>query len=89
MTQHHATRLALAAALALGLSACGGGGGDADEPRPSSSAADDVVPASALSSWQTFLDYQKSLHVDDTIEPLKLQQLLPPTDDTIEPLPIG
>ncbi len=90
MKTRHAWRLAAAAAaaLTLGLSACGGGGGD-EVSRASPDAADETVPASALSTWQTFIDYQQKLNVSDSIEPLKLQQLLPPIDDTIEPVPIG
>jgi hypothetical protein len=81
------TTLFIARAGGLGaailLAACGGGSGDT----PSTS--NDVVPPSAVTSTQSFVDFQKGLQVDDTIEPLQLQQLLPPKDDTIEPFAIG
>lgn len=81
------TTLFIARAGGLGaailLAACGGGGSDT----PSTS--NDVVPPSAVTSTQSFVDFQKGLQVDDTIEPLQLQQSLPPKDDTIEPFAIG
>ena len=69
---------------AIVLTACGGGSGDT-----SSSSGADAIPPSAVTSTQSFIDYQKGLQADDTIEPLQLQQLLPPKDDTIEPFSIG
>ncbi len=79
--------LTLVASLTLGLAACGGGGGDSGAA--AQPAAIDSVPDSALTSSTSFVDFQKGLAASDTIEPLTLQQLLPPTDDTIEPFSIG
>ena len=83
-------RRAIAASLALGLAACGGGGGHSSDAVTAPAAADPAtqsVPPSAVNSTASFLDYQMSLQgqVSDTIEPLTLQQMLPPLDDTAEP----
>ena len=72
-------------ALAVGLAACGGGSDNA-----SSLAAPDTVPPDAVSSTQSFVDYLNGQSpADDTIEPLTLQQMLPPTSDTTEPTPLS
>ncbi len=78
--------LALGASAAFALSGCGGGGGDASMP---AAATADSVPASAAASTQSFTDYAKGLKPADVVEPLKLQQLLPPISDTTEPFAVG
>ena len=81
-----------AGAAALALAACGGGGGggDAGSSGPVSPTSSGAIPASAVSSTQAFVDYlQRQSPADDTIEPLTLQQLLPPKDDTAEPTPLA
>ena len=81
--------LAVAAVCALGLSACGGGGGGNDSASTSTPTATDSVPVSALASTDSFVQYQQQLQPSNTIEPLSLQQLLPPLSDTTEPTPIS
>lgn len=84
------TGLAIAITLgtALALVACGGGN-DATEAQSAVPAAAEPVPAAAMASSESFVVYQQSLAVDDTIEPKALQDLLPPLDDTAEPTPLG
>ena len=90
------TRNLLGSALAcaaLGLTGCGGGSGgsvaaEASSGTPAATSAPDTVPPSAVASTDSFLAYQKTLGASDTIEPLALQQQLPPIDDTKEPTPI-
>lgn len=77
--------LAVGACVALGLSGCGGGASDAVTP----AAAADTVPASANDSAQSFTEYAKNQKPTDVVEPLKLQQQLPPVSDTTEPFLIG
>ena len=79
--------LAGAAGCALGLSACGGG--DSDSVSTSTPTGTDSVPVSALASTDSFVQYQQQLQPSNTIEPLSLQQLLPPLSDTTEPTPIS
>lgn len=81
--------LAAVASLAFGLGACGGGGGSSDSSPSASPATADSVPVSALTSTATFVDYQTKLEPSNTIEPLSLQQQLPPLSDTTEPTPIS
>lgn len=80
--------LPLVTTLTLTLAGCGGGSNDAPATATAPAAAGEV-PATALDSWQTFLDYQRSLGASDTVEPNTLQQKLPPVDDTIEPTPLS
>lgn len=90
MTTRQQVGLAVAASVALGLAACGGGGGTPAAPESTPPAADTTtVPPSANASVQSFLDFQAGLKPTDIIEPLKLQQQLPPISDTTEPIPIG
>ena len=79
------------AALGLGLVACGGGSSGGDTPGAIATAPEDSVPSNALTSALSFIEYQKALaaQMNDTVEPLTLQQQLPPADDTAEPIPIG
>lgn len=83
------------ACAALGLTGCGGGSGSsaatdagAAPGTQAATSAPDTVPPSAVASTDSFLEYQKTLGASDTIEPLTLQQMLPPIDDTKEPKPI-
>lgn len=80
---------------ALGLAGCGGGDGGGAATNagsapgtPVATSAPDAVPPSAVASIDIFLAYQKTLGASDAIEPLTLQQKLPPIDDTKEPTPI-
>ena len=70
--------LALCAAAAL--AACGGGD---DEVPPVTQS----VPASASASTSGFMGYLKQLVVSsaDTLEPVDVSAVTPPTDDTAEP----
>lgn len=83
------------ACVALGLTGCGGGSSGSTSAdasaSPGTSAAtsgDGAVPPSAVASIDSFLAYQQTLGTSDTIEPLTLQQRLPPIDDTKEPTPV-
>ena len=80
--------LVLGATLALG--ACGGG---SDTPvvqaAPAVTADTGSVPTSAMASPEALVSFQQGLAVDDRIEPLSLQQLLPPLSDTTEPMAVG
>jgi hypothetical protein len=85
------TAVAGVTALGLSLGACGGGSSGGDTPGAGAAAPEDSVPPNALTSALSFIEYQKSLaaQTNDTVEPLTLQQQLPPADDTAEPIPIG
>ncbi len=87
MTIKSSLLLALGACAALGLSGCGGSGGGNDVATPAAVA--DTVPASANDSAQSFTEYAKNQKPTDVVEPLKLQQQLPPVSDTTEPFLIG
>lgn len=92
MKLSHTLGGAITASLALGLAACGGGGGSGSDAAAAAPAAADVatesVPSTAVSTLDAFLAYQKTLQPADTIEPLTLQQQLPPISDTTEPTPL-
>ncbi len=92
MTSHSAIPAALALAATLALGACGGGSNDTTElqtaPAVTASEAGSV-PTSAMSSPEALVSFQQGLAVDDRIEPLSLQQLLPPLSDTTEPVSVG
>lgn len=70
--------LALCAAAAL----VGCGGGDDGPPPPTES-----VPATASASVGGFISYLQALVVSvaDTLEPVDVSAVTPPTDDTAEP----
>lgn len=76
-----------AAALGTGLAACGGGGDDSAPAPPVTS----QVPASASVSVANFIAYLQQLVVAsaDTLEPVDVSAVVPPTSDTDEPLPIN
>ena len=71
--------LILAFGAAAVLTACGGG----DDPPP----ATEAVPASASSSVDGFVNYLRELVVAsaDTLEPVDVSNVTPPTDDSAEP----
>jgi hypothetical protein len=78
-----------ASALALFLlSACGGGddGGSMNAGNPP---GDNGVPASAMASPEAFSAYVGSLAADDRAEPLDVEQVVPPTSETAEPIDVG
>jgi hypothetical protein len=75
--------------LALGLGAfalagCGGGG---DDDPPAVTAA---VPPGATTSAANFVSYLKALVAApaDTLEPVDVSGITPPTDDSGEPAPV-
>ena len=73
--------VALCAAAAL----AGCGGRDDDVPP-----ATESVPESASASVAGFIDYLKQLVVAsaDTLEPVDVSAVTPPTDDTAEPVAV-
>ena len=74
--------VALAACAAAALAGCGGGGGDDTAPAPTAQ-----VPASASASIGGFIAYLQALVVSaaDTLEPVDVSAVTPPTDETSEP----
>ena len=78
------TTLALGGAL-LVLAACGGS--DNNTPPPPTS----QVPASASASVTGFIAYLQALiaSMADTLEPVDVSTVTPPTDDTSEPVPVN
>ena len=75
--------LILALCAAAALSACGGGGDDDVAPKP----VTEEVPAGASQSITGFIGYLKQLVVAaaDTLEPVDVSAVTPPTDDATEP----
>lgn len=74
------TMLALAT---LALAACGGGRDD-----PPVAVDDRSVPASATASAMAWTDYVAARPLEDALEPLVVQGLVPPTSDEDEPVPL-
>lgn len=74
--------LLIVLAAAAALAACGGGGGH-DAPADAG-----TVPPSATASPQAYTGYVGSLPADDSAEPLRLDDVLPPASDTDEPAPL-
>ena len=73
----------LIAMLVSALVACGGGGNDdAGAPAPTQE-----VPSSASTSVSGLIDYLKALVASaaDTLEPVDVSAVTPPSDDTLEP----
>ena len=68
---------------ALALAGCGGGSGSDDSPPPATSA----VPPSASESVGGFIAYLKELVVTsaDTLEPVDINAVTPPTSESTEP----
>lgn len=91
MTSHSSMAAALALGATLALGACGGGSDTPEvQAAPAVTASDaGSVPASAMASPEALVSFQQGLAVDDRIEPLSLQQLLPPLSDTTEPVSVG
>lgn len=84
MSSHslHAGRAVLiAVALSAALAACGGNDDDAVDDSTSS------VPASASQSVDGFIEYLKKLVVtaSETLEPVDVSNVTPPTTETAEP----
>ena len=71
----------VAAAL---LAACGG----LNDDDGGNGGASQTVPGSAFASTASFVDYLKTLAVNDTAEPLTFDGLTAPVDDTAEPTPL-
>jgi hypothetical protein len=76
----------IAALTTLGLGACGGG--DAS-PTAAADASAQAAPPTALSNALAVIEASKGQQYQDVVDPKSLQQQLPPSDDTIEPTPIG
>ncbi len=72
------------AVAALALAGCGGGGSDYI-----STDAPNTVPASALSSPQSYTQFVGSLPAVDNAEGLSLEGVTPPVTDTEEPLKLS
>ena len=69
-----------AVALSL-LAACGGGGNG-----PVDTTAANEVPASATASPEAYSRYVGSLATDDRVEPLNVDNVVPPTSESAEPI---
>jgi hypothetical protein len=78
-----ATQVLVLLSLAAGLCACGGGSAD-DVPSPASN----DVPASATVSPTAYSQFVGSLVKTDTGQPLEVNQVIPPTSETAQPLPV-
>jgi hypothetical protein len=74
--------VALAVCAAAVLAGCGGGDDTAPTPAPTAQ-----VPASASASIGGFIAYLQALVVAaaDTLEPVDVSAVTPPTDETSEP----
>ena len=72
-------KLGAAAIVAAGLLAACGGLNDDD-----GDAAAQTVPGSAFATTASFVDYLKTLAVNDTDEPLTFDGFTAPVDDTTE-----
>jgi hypothetical protein len=71
-------------ALAGGLlTACGG---SSDEPPVAGE--ERVVPTSATASPTAYTDYVATRPLEDALEPLVVQAVVPPVSDVDEPLPL-
>ena len=75
------TTMLTMAALVL----AGGGGGHDDPPVV---VDDRSVPASATATPMAWSDYVGSRPLEDALEPLVVQGLVPPTSDEDEPVPL-
>ena len=89
MNRKHATAetaLSMLFAAAL-LAACGGGGGSGDG-NSADSAQPETVPADATASPEAFTQYLAARTDDEQREPIVVSELVPPTSETAEPLPV-
>lgn len=78
------TRQLLMVAVAGGLlSACGGSSDD-----PPVAVDERVVPASATASPTAYTDYVATRPLEDALEPLVVQAIVPPVSEEDEPLPL-
>jgi ABC-type glycerol-3-phosphate transport system substrate-binding protein len=68
------------------LSACGGGG---DDPAPAPAPTTEVPPSASM-SVAGLMTYMKALIASaaDTLEPVDVSVVTPPTDDAIEPMAV-
>ena len=75
--------MSLALCAAAALAGCGGGGGDTP-------AVTEAVPARASESSAGFMSYLKALVASsaDTLEPVDVGAVIPPADDTGEPVAV-
>ena len=75
--------LILGFCTAAALSGCGGG----DYRPPPTPAVTSEVPASASLTVDGFIGYMKALVASaaDTLQPVDVSTVTPPTDDTIQP----
>jgi ABC-type phosphate transport system substrate-binding protein len=83
--------VAACGALAV-LAACGGGGGSDEAPppvQPSAPPPTAAVPASASASVSGFVTYLMQLVAApaDTLQPVDVNQVTPPTSETASPMP--
>jgi hypothetical protein len=69
-------------ATAAVLAGCGGGN------PPPVVVEDRSVPTSATTSPTAYAEFVGSRPVENTLEPLRVQGVLPPTSDEDEPLPL-
>jgi hypothetical protein len=67
----------------MALSACGGGG----SPAPAVT-GDVQVPSSAMASPEAFTQFTSAQPDSDTLEPMVMGDLAPPTSETAEPAPV-
>lgn len=86
MNRNHAaagTAVSMLFAAAL-LTACGGGGGSNN----SEDSGPETVPAAAIASPEAFTQYLAARSDDERREPVAIDDLVPPTSETAEPLPV-
>ena len=85
MNRNHApagTAWSLLFAAAL-LTACGGGSSSNSED-----SGPETVPAAAIASPEAFTQYLAARSDDERREPVAIDDLMPPTSETDEPLPV-
>ena len=82
MKKHWAISLSV---VVVALAGCGGGGGDSNAPPATAQ-----VPAAASMSVGGFMTYVHALvaSMADTLEPVDVSAVTPPTDETSEPVAV-